>query len=301
MKHISQKKWFVIWMIALFLSFGSSLFADETYAPPTYRGKVILVVDKTVAADPQVSSRIERLRLDLIGDGWRVIRHDVERGPDWVDGSQETLVNQWAQQNAPMVREVRSTIKADYDAAPTEVKAVFLIGHVAIPYSGTGYEVAGGHYYGALPADPFYGEMSMPYEPDGWSDLETWTEVYYQAPWIRECANYAGDGKFDQNVTPAPMKLAVGRVDFYHMPEIFGVNETTLISRYFDKDHDFRCRVFSVQRRAIVNGYADTMKTVFGENNVLKFAHLQWFPNVSESGQDYLLGGAFGTGDISGG
>src|ERR1700690_1201371 len=62
MKNTSQTNRFIFWMIALFLSFASSLLADETYAPPTYRGKVILVVDKTVAADPQVGCKIARLR-----------------------------------------------------------------------------------------------------------------------------------------------------------------------------------------------------------------------------------------------
>ena len=62
-----------------------------------------------------------------------------------------------------------------------------------------------------------------------------------------------GDGKFDQQVLPAPLKLAVGRVDLSDM-FFFGVNESTMIARYLDKDHDFRCANFLVSRRAFEEG-----------------------------------------------
>src|ERR1051325_11477504 len=103
---------------------------------PHSRGKVVLVVDKTMAADPQVGPRIDRLIGDLTGDGWRVLRHDVERGPDTPYNMPKSVDDVWAMQNGARVREIRATIKADYDAAPTEVKAVLLIGRVPIPYSG---------------------------------------------------------------------------------------------------------------------------------------------------------------------
>ena len=270
--------------------FSSHLYADD-YAPPTYRGKVILVVDKTVAADPQVSSKIERLTQDLAGDGWRVLRHDVERGPVLPINGSSTDYTLWAQQNAPRVREVRALIKADYDAAPAEVKNVFLIGHVPVPYSGTTGNLSGGHYYGATPADLFYGEMSALYGPGGWSDLDTASSVRLG------CDNLPGDGKFDQNLLPSPMELGVGRVDLSLpiLTAFFGVNEATLLSRYLDKDHDFRCCVFAIHRRAI--GFKSLMKPVFGEDNVLEIGDNQWFLNVSGSGQDYLLGGVDGTGN----
>ena len=133
----------------------------------------MLVVDKTIAADPDVSIRIERLINDLAGDGWRVLRHDVERGPEHPDdGIQpeqpdpaiQAAYDQWAQQNAPRVREVRALIKADYDAAPTEVKEVF-DWPCPVPYSGVSSSVEGGHYGGPQPADAFYGDIAAHTEP----------------------------------------------------------------------------------------------------------------------------------------
>jgi hypothetical protein len=283
-------------IIALFALFASTLWATETYAPPTYRGKVILVVDRTMAADFGVNSKIERLTQDLVGDGWRVLRHDVERGAELPNNGTSADFTRWAQQNASRVREVRALIKADNDAAPDEVKNVFLIGHVPVPYSGqhgiTGAN--GGHYAGAQPADAFYGDVITPYGALGWSDSSTESDP--AAP--IQCHNLPSDGKFDQSIMPSPMKLGVGRLDLSRMPA-FAMNEATLISRYLDKDHDFRCGNFPVQRRALLGEFGGPFQinrsgldNIFGANNV--FEHQDnsshWFPYVSGDEQDYLLG-----------
>ncbi len=325
MKHISQKNRLAIWMIALFLSFASPLLADEPYAPPTYRGKVILVVDKTMAADPTVSSNIDRLTQDLAGDGWRVLRDDVDRGPyqynpDW------SFNTQWAQQNAPAVREIRALIQADYDAPPYEVKAVFLIGHVAVPYSGT--NTYGDHpvILGAQPTDAFYGEMEALYGLGGWSDStvtktngpvvagNVWNLGTGNIPFLVTLTNVPGDGKFDQTNLPAPMELGVGRLDLSAMPAFANDevvdNEAALLCQYLDKDHDFRCGILSVQRQGIyVNLLNDAwagpgadvgMMTILGYDKALHpkstGSNPLWFPNVSGDGQDCLLGEFYTTG-----
>src|SRR5262249_8593251 len=134
--------------------------------PNHYRGKIILIVDQSVAADLTIETKLERLADDLRGDGWRVLRHDVARGPELSDG----LVT-WAANNGPAVCEIRALIKADYDAAPAEVRAVFLIGHIAVPYSGANsIEVTGAHYSGAFPSDAFYGVMNAGFGVGGWTD-----------------------------------------------------------------------------------------------------------------------------------
>lgn len=281
--------------LALFNLYPLHLLA-QTYAPPTYRGKVVLIVDKTIAVDPDVSPKIQRLIDDLTGDGWRVLRHDVDRGPEFQNLPSLGEIQTWKQINGPRVREIRALIQADYNSAPNEVKNVLLIGHVPVPYSGTtGFN--GGHYAGAQPADAFYGEMTGWYGAGGWSDTATQVDALTSAPWIPQALNYPQDGVFDQDTLPAPMKLGVGRVDLSYVRESdFGVNEATLISRYLDKDHDFRCSNFSVQRRGIVVGEplddpTQAYQDVFGSANVLDdFTTFSWFPNVSASGQDYLVG-----------
>lgn len=104
--------------------------------PPTEeRGKVVLLVDNTHAAE--LSAELSRLQQDLIGDGWTVLRHDVSR------------LDKPAQ--------LKSLIKSDYEADPTKVKAVFLFGHIPVVRSGN-YNVDG-HRTRSMPADVFYGDM----------------------------------------------------------------------------------------------------------------------------------------------
>lgn len=100
------------------------------------RGKVILVVANTHAA--ALALELARLKSDLIGDGWQVIRRDVSPS------------------DSPAG--VRNLIIADYNADPANVRAVFLFGHAPILRSGTlEYDGHGGR---PMPADGFYGDVN---------------------------------------------------------------------------------------------------------------------------------------------
>lgn len=105
------------------------------------RGKVVLIVDNTYAAD--LSAELNLLQQDMAGDGWIVLRHDVAR------------------QDSPA--RVKSLIQSDYAADTAKVRAVFLFGHIPVVRSGN-YNVDG-HRTRPMPADGFYGDM------DG-----TWTD-----------------------------------------------------------------------------------------------------------------------------
>lgn len=186
------------------------------------RGKLVLVVDATKAA--ALAPRIDRLIQDLVGDGWQVLRHDV--------------------QPTATVNIVKALIAADAAASPGQVKQVFLLGHVPVPYSGL--LAPDGHvpiHYGAWAADVYYGELNGP-----WTD----TTVNDTGALRPENHNVPGDGKFDQSILPSDVDLAVGRVDFANMPA-FAQSETVLLQNYLDKDHDYRHRVFVVDQRAVVD------------------------------------------------
>ncbi|HKQ40639.1 MAG TPA: hypothetical protein VJ063_21405 [Verrucomicrobiae bacterium] len=100
------------------------------------RGKIILVVADTYAAE--LAPELARLKSDLMGDGWQVIRHDVS--PTATAGS------------------VRNLIIADYNADRANVHAVLLFGHVPIKHSGTlEYD---GHGARPMPADTFYADVN---------------------------------------------------------------------------------------------------------------------------------------------
>lgn len=64
--------------------------------------------------------------------------------------------------------------------------------------------------------------------------------------------NKPGDGKFDQSLIPAANDLEIGRVDFSNMPS-FSSSEGQLLSKYLNKDHNYRFKNFTVRPRALVD------------------------------------------------
>ncbi len=181
------------------------------------RGRVVLVVDNTYASD--LSFELDRLKDDLEGDGWTVVRLDVSRA------------------DTPSL--VRNLIAQKYLEDPAVTSHVFLFGHVPVPYSG--FAASDGHddHNGAWPADVFYGDI------DGtWTDTQSSASrcpVELVCPTIpTRTANFPGDGKFDQNTIPSKVELAVGRVDFANMTAFLPKNEKDLLRQYLNKDHLFR-------------------------------------------------------------
>jgi hypothetical protein len=190
--------------------------------PPTeYRGKVILIVDSTYIAP--LASELKRLISDLEGDGWDVIRHDVLR-----TGS---------------VKHVKELIVNDYAVDSSDIKAVFLVGHVPVPYSGNINPDGHPDHLGAWPADCYYGDV------DG-----VWTDLYVTSTTNSpvRTQNVPGDGKFDQSVIPSSLELQVGRADFSNLPA-FSLSEQQLLKNYLDKDHDYRKKIYSPLKRAVID------------------------------------------------
>ena len=192
------------------------------------RGKVILVVDNTVSGS--LSSELTRLEKDLAGDGWTVVRRDVPRT--------DSAAN------------VKNVIKSVYNADTANTKAVFLFGHVPVPYSGQIAPDGHADHVGAWPADGYYGDM------DGnWTDNSINTTSY--EPRIH---NVPGDGKFDQSDMPSEVELQVGRVDLANMPgwKVWDgpptfPSEIELLRNYLRKDHEFRHKRINPPARAVLH------------------------------------------------
>ena len=194
-----------------------------------WRGTVVLIVDNTFSVP--LATQLARLESDLEGDGWKVVRHDVSR-------------------TAP-VTSVKSLVVNAYNADPTNVKAVLLIGHVPVPYSGNLAPDGHGEHYGAWPADVYYGDVNG-----------TWTDNSVNSTassWPRN-HNVPGDGKFDQTTIPSPVELAVGRVDMYDLP-VFGQSETALLGNYLNKLSNWKHKLMTANMRGLVDdnftGYTD--------------------------------------------
>jgi hypothetical protein len=248
------------------------------------RGTLLLVVDDTMefALAPEIAT----LRDDLTGDGWRVGTITAPRT--------ETPPN------------VKALIQAAVTANPGSVKAVYLLGHVPVPYSGN--LVPDGHvpdHYGAWPADGYYGDM------DGvWTDA---TVNNVGASGTRN-DNVPGDGKFDQSSLPSDLELQVGRVDLSGMTQApaSSVSELTLMRRYLRKAHEYRHRLgayANVPRRSMIrdgfgyfsgesfasSGWAAAFSTV-GPNVDLP-ASGQWF--TQSTANTYLFGYGNGGGSYT--
>lgn len=196
------------------------------------RGKVLLVIDETMVAP--LNPEIDELRRDLIADGWSVQVIQAAR--------RDTLTD------ATAAADTKALIKAAYDSDPSNVKHVYILGHVPVPYSGSQAPDGHGNHSGAWSADGFYGDM------DGtWTD----TSVTNTSSSETRIHNVPGDGKLDQNSIPSPLELAVGRVDLRNMQRAPAstVPETALLRRYLKKAHDFKYKqgaYANLERRVLI-------------------------------------------------
>ena len=116
------------------------IFAGIRVAATQHRGTVVLLVEAERA--DALTDALDIFKLDLVGDGWTVKRHNVSR-----NASPESA---------------RALIQADYNADPDNVQAVFLLGHIPIFFTGTQEfaQAPDGHANRPLAADAFYGSMT---------------------------------------------------------------------------------------------------------------------------------------------
>ena len=164
------------------------------------QGVAIVIVDETLAGD--LDAQLDRFMLDLIGDGWKVIRHDVPRGTE-----KDSVVN------LQTARKLRAWIKRRYYSAPDTPHALILVGHIPIVKSGNSRP--DGHKARPLETDLFYADMN-----GIWSDN--------------------GKGILRHNTVPSDhIEMQVGRIDFSNMDGALG-DEISLLKRYFDKNHHWR-------------------------------------------------------------
>jgi autotransporter-associated beta strand protein len=245
------------------------------------RGKLLLVVDDTMAAP--LAPEISQLQEDLVGDGWSVLTITALRT------------------NAPSA--VKSQILAAYGSDPANVKMVYLLGHVPVPYSGDmAPDLHVPDHLGAWPADGYYGEMT-----GSWTD----STVNDTAASRSQNDNVPGDGKFDQSYFPSYVELIVGRVDMCGMTRApcASVTEATLLRRYLRKAHDFRYRqgaYATVPRQSLIR---DGFGHISGESfamagwawaftgagaSVDEAPAGQWFSGSYAGGKTYLI--AYGNG-----
>lgn len=205
------------------------------------RGTILLLVDSTFS--DSCSNEITQLMKDLRGDGWKVIRKTFLRT--------ETVAN------------IKSTIVNSYNA-DNSIKSVYILGHLAVPYSGNINPDGHGDHIGAWPADVFYADING-----------TWTDnsVNNTSATGSRNDNIPGDSKYDQSTIPSDAELQVGRIDFFNMPA-FSNTEVQMMKNYLNKAHSYKMDSLAMLHRALVDDNFTGYSEPFAGNGYRNFAPL---------------------------
>ncbi len=217
------------------------------------RGRCLVAIDD-ILVDPLVAE-LDQMIQDLQMDGWKV----------------DTIhVNQIEEVTA-----VKSSVVDWYDSTYEKSQALYLLGHIPVPYSGNSAHDGHANHQGAWAADSFYGDI------DG-----NWTDVTVNnvTPARVQNRNIPNDGKYDQTTIPSDIEIEIGRVDFYNLPA-FSESQIELTRQYLVKNHDFKVGNKEYPRRALVENNFGNLNEGFGQSGWRNFSTL--FGGDSVSVQDY--------------
>lgn len=189
------------------------VYAGIEIAPRHQAGRVLLLIDSTytIPAEQELEVYIK----DLIKEGWKVNKEIISRNKS-VSG----------------VKQIIDNVKQQYP----DLSGIIILGHIAVPYSGSSAPDAHSDHIGAWPSDMYYGDMCT-------SGNSIWADSAVNISIASQIRNYnlVGDGKFDVTkliYSPAD-KIFVGRVDVYNMPAIDS-NDVNLFIQYLNKNHKYR-------------------------------------------------------------
>ncbi|MDQ3142427.1 MAG: hypothetical protein M3Q56_09305 [Bacteroidota bacterium] len=215
------------------------LYGGIKYEPEHYKGSILLMIELKMAQ--KLPLEIQRLKNDLKEEGWNVL--------DYITADTTSVVI-----NRNKIISLKST--------NPDLRTVFIVGHVKVPYSGDLAPDGHGDHVGAWPCDGYYGEL------DGsWTDVAVNNIVASRT----ENDNIPGDGKFDASIFPSPIELEVGRVDFFNMPA-FNKSDSELLKRYLDKNHEFRKGNIVANRSGIVQDNFNFRGEGFGQSGYKNFS-----------------------------
>jgi len=219
------------------------------------QGVAIVLVDETISK--ALSPSLNRFSMDLIGDGWKVVRHYVPRG-----NAKNAVSNLKAAQT------IRAWLKRQYYSNPSLPHSLILVGHVPVVKSG--HSNPDGHKRRPLETDLFYADM------DGiWHD--------------------DGKGVLRHNRVPSDhIEMQVGRIDFSSLDSSLG-DEVALLKKYFNKNHLWRHGRLGDLRQAYggnnyLIGESNALRNIVGPKKFIKGGH----HDVGKE-QPWLFGVDFGS------
>lgn len=256
------------------------------------QGDVLLLIDTTYKDN--LKSEILRLKEDLRAEGWGIIEKYAPRTEKF---------------NGQEVKKVKSIILDEYNNNNKKLKSIFILGRVAVPYSGNMNPDGHPDHLGAWPSDFYYGYTI---DEGFWTD----NKINSTTASRDENKNIPGDGKFDNSTQSiGSATLSVGRVDFYGMnifEEKNGKSELDLLRNYLDKDHKYRNGEFEYTNSGIIddNFSASSYIEAFASSGWRNIAVLtspesvkaaDWFTTLSTESHLFAYGCGGGTYTSAGG
>lgn len=189
---------------------------DNTY----YKGQMILLVAQDVPEN--LPEKYFRLKKELTADGWYVNEIQVARAADWDSGEEVVFIRE-------QIVEVYNN--ADANDKP---KILFILGHVALPRSGSDDVTSPDEHdenQGARGCEAYFADMDGIFTDEATFESEDLSTTL--------AINLPGDFKWDQDFFPSDIEMAFGRVDFADITDV-ELSEFTMMENYLDKLSDYK-------------------------------------------------------------
>jgi len=217
------------------------------------KGIIILVIEDTYIGNTNFDSAIDQTIADIENDGWLVESLNVNRND--------------------AVNSVKTSILSMYNQNTSLTKAIYLIGHVPVPYSGLLNPDGHPDHLGAWPADVYYGDINGVWTDNTVNDNTSASQSRNH--------NIPGDGKFDQTVI-SQCELQVGRVDFANLTA-FSQTEEELLINYLNKAHAYKSKEFTATERALIDDNFTSMPEGFATSGYRNFSSMFSSSNINDS------------------
>lgn len=219
--------------------YGYKVFGVDI-AKKNTRGDLLLVLDNRFSAS--LADEFFNLKLDLISDGWNPIVVTCDKD------SSHTFVK----------------AKIDSVQALTALEAVYLVGHIPVPYAGQIFPDGHFDHRGAWPTDAYYV-----------TDATSWTDntvnlVNASRP---QNSNVIGDGKFDNSIIPTDLFAPISRVDFYNLPLMVDTEED-LLRNYLQEVSNYKHGKVHVLNQGIVDNNFLNFSEGFAFSGYMNFSSL---------------------------
>lgn len=214
-----------------------------------HRGQCLLIVDSVLS--DALPTEIQRWATDVQGDGWNV---EIFSTP-----------------SSSSVTEIKDYINSWYDPTDGDHSTIFILGDIAVPYSGEINPDGHDNHVGAWPCDGFYGDI----------DDHLWTDVSVNNTTASDNRNrnIPGDGKYDQSIFPSTLEIEVGRADLSNLPA-FSEDYVELSRQYLEKNHQFRNGQIDLPRRGLIENNFGSYNEGFAQSGWKNFTPMFGAENV---------------------